>query len=260
MTAHVMTTTAPAPARPPAPPPYAPTWVVAARIVGMAVVAVMLCYGALAVVASFMHRERTSAQDITQPVTRLVARTGTGDVHLHAGAAGQPVHVVTTIADSFGGGDSSARVSSGTLTLTGRCRYPWLPDNCHVDYDVTLPAGTSIDVSSGTGDTTADGLSGVITVGTGTGDITLDNLNSATVRAESGTGDVQLDFGTPPTQVSAHSGTGDISVLVPADGTRYRVTTHTGIGDVAVTVPRDGASARSVEAETGTGDIHLATR
>jgi DNA-binding NarL/FixJ family response regulator len=155
--------TAPAPAEP------QPPWVWALRIIGLAIAGVTLAFGALGVVSAFMHREHTTTREFTQPITRLVADTDNGDVRIRAGADGQPVQVTARVGESFDNARSSETVTDGVLRLTGRCWFILLPDNCGVSYTVTVPAGTVVQVTTGTGDAVVDGTSATITVDTGTG-------------------------------------------------------------------------------------------
>lgn len=254
-----MTVTAPDTA-PPAPAAEPPPWVWALRIIGLAVAGVALTFGVLGVVSMFMHREHTTTQQFTQPITRLVADTDTGDVRIRAGAAGLPVQVTSRVGESFDNARSSATVTDGVLRLTGRCRFIVLPDNCGVSYSVTVPPGTVIMVTTGTGDAVIDGTSETITVNTGTGDVDVRDVQAARVSADTGTGTIQLEFTAAPTDVVAHSGTGDVDITVPDDGSDYRVVTDSGVGDVTDGLQHNDSSTRSIRAETGTGDVRLKTR
>jgi DUF4097 and DUF4098 domain-containing protein YvlB len=146
------------------------------------------------------------------------------------------------------------------LRLTGRCRFIVLPDNCGVSYSVTVPPGTVIMVTTGTGDAVIDGTSETITVNTGTGDVDVRDVQAARVSADTGTGTIQLEFTAAPTDVVAHSGTGDVDITVPDDGSDYRVVTDSGVGDVTDGLQHNDSSTRSIRAETGTGDVRLKTR
>jgi hypothetical protein len=245
--------TAPAPAEP------QPPWVWALRIIGLAIAGVTLAFGALGVVSAFMHREHTTTREFTQPITRLVADTDNGDVRIRAGADGQPVQVTARVGESFDNARSSETVTNGVLRLTGRCWFILLPDNCGVSYTVTVPPGTVVQVTTGTGDAVVDGTSATITVDTGTGDVSVRDVRAARVSAETGTGTVRLEFAAAPEDVVAHSGTGDVDITVPDDGSDYRVVTDSGVGDVTDNLPHNDSSTRSIRAETGTGDVRLKT-
>jgi hypothetical protein len=243
--------TAPAPAEPP------PPWVWALRIIGLAVAGVTLAFGALAVVSTFLHREHTTTREFSQPITRLVAETDNGDVRIRTGAKGLPVQVTTRVGESFDNARSSQTVTDGVLRLTGDCRFIVLPDNCGVSYTVTVPPGTVVQVTTGTGDTVVDGTSETIMVQTGTGDVNVRHTRAARVSADTGTGSIRLEFASAPTDVQAHSGTGDVDITVPDDGSEYRVVTDSGIGDVTDDLRHNDSSTRSIRAETGTGDVRL---
>jgi hypothetical protein len=252
-----MTVTAPATA--PAPAAPQPPWLWALRIVGLAIAGVTLAFGALSVVSTFMHREHTTTREFTQPITRLVADTDNGDVRIRAGAEGVPVQVTARVGESFDNARSSETLTNGVLRLVGRCRFIVLPDNCGVSYTVTVPAGTVVQVSTGTGDAVVHGTSATITISTGTGDVNVRDVSAARVHAQTGTGTVRLEFAAAPTDVVAQSGTGDVDITVPDDGNGYRVVTDSGIGDVTDNLRHNDTSTRSIHAETGTGDVRLNT-
>ena len=131
-----------------------------------------------------------------------------------------------------------------------------------VDVEVELPAGSTLELKTGSGDVVGKGRFGATKAGTGSGDVTFEDLASADVksgsgdlsaravqgeaRAKTGSGDIQLE--------AAHgnadlvSGSGDVSVR-RAEGD---VLAKTGSGDVSI-----GASVGDLEIMTGTGDVTL---
>ncbi len=139
-------------------------------------------------------------------------------------------------------------------------------DEARVDYDITVPSGISVTVSTATAPITADGLSGDVTLSSDTGQITVRNvakvhvhvrgvtapvklssINNGHVEITSSGGAVQLvDVSGPKVYVGTTSGNiayrGDCS-----GGGDYSFTTHSGAIDV--TLPETASfdvSARSV--------------
>ena len=91
---------------------------------------------------------------------------------------------------------------------------------------------------------------------TSSGDIEATGLRSGTVRARTGSGDVDLLFSAAPQDVDAEAGSGDVSVLVPRGG-RYAVEAVTGSGDRSVGVVSHPRAPASLRARTGSGDVSV---
>lgn len=127
-------------------------------------------------------------------------------------------------------------------------------DEAKVDYEITVPAGVSITISTATAPITADGVSGDITLSSDTGQITASNiarshlhvrsvagpvnLNSITlghVDVTSSGGAVQLVNVTGP-KVNVGTGSGNITYQGDCSGGGdYLMTTHSG--NIDMTLP-----------------------
>ncbi len=116
--------------------------------------------------------------------------------------------------------------------------------NISVDYEITVPADTTVRTRSGSGDQTIEGTHGNVDVQTGSGDVKLTNL-AGEVRLQTGSGDVRAH------QISGavHGGTGSGDVEVE----------ETGQGDVDLHTGSGGINARGIQGgfrgETGSGDV-----
>lgn len=131
-----------------------------------------------------------------------------------------------------------------------------------IDVEVALATGSALDVRTGSGDITADGIVGDVRAVTGSGDITIQELASgdlksgsgdlttrtvrARLNAKTGSGDVVLD--TAHGWVDLISGSGDVVVR----RAEARVKAKTGSGDIAI-----AASVDDLDLLTGTGDVDL---
>jgi len=244
--------TVPAPAA--APPPAGPG-VVAWRVVGGIVAAVIVVFAVGGVVASFTEQRRTATKAYPSGLSRIVVETSTGSVDLRAGAAGSVVTVEQSARSSFG---SSAKtqesVTAGVLRLSGDCTGFGI---CSVGYTVTVPPGTAVEVTTSTGSVEAWGLDGDLDVTTSTGSIELTGLRSSRVGVQASTGSVELVFAAAPQDVRAKTSTGSVEVVVPPDGTAYAVLSSTNVGSSDVTVPIDSSSPRRIEAQASTGSVEV---
>ncbi|GAA6525327.1 DUF4097 family beta strand repeat-containing protein [Intrasporangium sp. DVR] len=101
-----------------------------------------------------------------------------------------------------------------------------LPFNASVDVEIDLPASSTVDVRTASGDIQGSGLLADVHAATGAGDIALHELAAADLK----------------------SGSGDIAVQVARNGIRAK----TGSGDVVV-----GQSGGRVDLVSGSGDVHV---
>ncbi len=166
-------------------------------------------------------------------------------------------------------------LSGGTLAIRSSCGSQVLNTNCTRNYVVRLQPTVSLlvvtgqgdvdisgvqgrlDLKSGQGDITVTGRHGAMTASTGQGSISASALGSGPTTVESGQGDVDLRFLTPPTRVSATSGQGSVSIEVPRGFDSYQVHASSGQGSVTNRVNESPTSARIVRATSGQGDVDI---
>ncbi len=114
-------------------------------------------------------------------------------------------------------------------------------------------------VSSGGGNLTAGDLAGHLQFTTDGGDISGTGLTAPTLNAESGGGNVTVAFTKPPATLDITSDGGDVTVLLPDDGTAYNVSTTPDGGDSNVSVQTAGLNtADTINVGSGGGNITIA--
>ncbi len=192
---------------------------------------------------------------VTEKVTELTVETGAGDITVvesdRSGIA------VTERLSWRGADDAKPRtthaVAGERLTLTYDC--PGTIGNCGVTYEVQIPRGVGVKADSGSGRLILRGLSGAVEASTGSGDIEGEDLTGKRAVGKTGSGDVELRFGSVPDDVEVDTGSGNGVVRVPAGA--YNVTAETGSGDELVEVNRDGGSSHKIVVKTGAGDAKV---
>jgi Putative adhesin len=116
--------------------------------------------------------------------------------------------------------------------------------NISVDYEITVPADTTIRARSGSGDQIIEGTHGNVDVQTGSGDVKLSRLNGE-IRLQTGSGNIRAHDISGA--VKGGTGSGDVEIEESGSGD---IDLHTGSGNL---------SARGVQGgfhgETGSGDI-----
>jgi hypothetical protein len=148
---------------------------------------------------------------------------------------------------------STHEVNGDRLTLTFDC--PGLIGNCDVEYRVEVPRGLKVKADSGSGEIVLRGLSGEVEVYTGSGGIDGNGLTAKRLVGETGSGDIEVRFGSTPDDVNLETGSGDGVVWVPTG--KYNVTAETGSGEERVEVNRDGGSPHKVVVRAGSGDVKV---
>jgi DUF4097 and DUF4098 domain-containing protein YvlB len=161
--------------------------------------------------------------------------------------------------------DNKQRVELLTHALPGEKPTA---DEAKVDYDVTVPAGISVDVSTTSAPITADGISSEIGLSSETGQITVHNIAKSHVHARSVTAPVSLqDVTMSRVDIQSTGGTVQLKNVSgqriavgttsgnidyqgdPSGGGNYILTTHSGAIDV--TLPATASVDLSARSTTG---------
>jgi DUF4097 and DUF4098 domain-containing protein YvlB len=195
---------------------------------------------------------------------------GGGSIALHSGAGHQLLvsykdHSAKVEVDQSSS-DNKQRVELLTHALPGEKPTA---DEAKVDYDVTVPAGISVNASTTSGPITADGISSEIGLSSETGQITVHNIAKSHVDVRSVTAPVSLqDVTMSRVDIQSTGGTvqlknvngqrvavgttsGNIDYQGDCSGGgNYILTTHSGAIDV--TLPATASVDLSARSTTGT--------
>jgi len=205
----------------------------------------------------------------------LTVSTGSGYIHISPGS-GTEVHIVGHVhANGWGfGASADDRVhqvvsnppieQTGNIVTIGR-HMDWV-HNVSIDYDITVPHGTQLEASSGSGDLRLQDVGGPLKANTGSGSIQVSGATGI-VALQTGSGDIRADLHAAQ-DVKAHTGSGGIHLQGVA-GSLYA---QTGSGDVEVggqptlgwkiqtgsgsVTLNTGSSRFTLDATTGSGDVH----
>lgn len=186
-------------------------------------------------------------------VTTLVIDDPSGNVQITGGASALSVTEHQSYRDSAP--SSTHTVAAGRMTLGFRCTS----DDCGIDYDVKVPSGVAVQITTTAGDVTLAKVASAIQVTSDAGDITASGLTAPTARFSDEAGDVLIGFAAVPGTVVAASEAGDVTVLLPGSGT-YRVAASSQAGDHHVTVPQSPDSANTVTVTSEAGDVAVRTQ
>jgi hypothetical protein len=231
--------------------------------------------------------------DLAVPVHGRTAAVSVdeGSISARPGPAGQ-LRVRGTLRYSLVPPQLSWQRSPATIALHAHCRVP--TGLCSFDYAVTVPAGARSEFSNGSGNVTASGLAGTVTLSTASGDIhatglsgratisdhsgdiTVTSLSAARVliRNDSGnitghgvssrqltvqdhSGDITVVFTKVPDLVRVTNSSGNITLVFPPGPAAYRVSASTSSGQTSVNVPQSLTSPHVVSATGQSGNITI---
>jgi Toastrack DUF4097 len=215
-------------------------------------------------------QHRTSSYTIGSRVTTLVVTNQAGDVSVTGGSS-DAISVTEHISFRGTAPTTTHRTAAGTLSLHSGCPAA---ETCTVDYTVTAPRTTTVQVSDEAGNITLASLGGPVTVHVNAGRISLSalagpvkatssagsisgqQLSSASASLHVSAGQIDVAFSAPASAITATSDVGAITVRVPGT-VQYNVRADATVGNVDVSVPRSTAASRTITASTKTGSITI---
>jgi DUF4097 and DUF4098 domain-containing protein YvlB len=188
----------------------------------------------------------------------LYVSTGSGNIQVHSGAGNQ-IHVVGHIHAGWGAlGDIKSRIQritdnppimqEGNSIKIGMENDHDLYNHISIDYDISIPTGTALNLKSGSGDVNIDGASPrYLSASSGSGNVTAHGVHGA-AELSAGSGDIVLDEDAPG-DVRAKSGSGSIRI----HGFNGGLNARTGSGDIEASGHLIGAATLA----SGSGNVHL---
>jgi DUF4097 and DUF4098 domain-containing protein YvlB len=212
----------------------------------------ILCVPVLVFARAEGHFERTLS---VSGNVNLDLTTGSGEVNIKTGGANQVVIHARVTSGDWWGGNSEAAVrsveSNPPIAQSGssiRVGYDLPEDAKHhvaISYEVTVPADTTLQINTGSGEISVEGVRAAAKMHTGSGDIRARDLGPQS-RLETGSGSIRIESAAAP--LFASTGSGSIQADLTGSGD---VEVHTGSGGVEVRGVNGGLRAR-----TGSGHIN----
>jgi hypothetical protein len=128
---------------------------------------------------------------------------------------------------------------------------------CAVSYDIQVPRGITVSVTSQNGRIKLASLAGVVLAQTSLGNITATGLTSPSANFTATNGLIDAAFASAPDNVYARTTLGTITILVPGTAS-YHTSLRTKMGTTSVTVPQSASSPHSISADATMGTITIA--
>jgi len=221
-------------------------------------IAVFLSLVALTPVMAFARAEAQFDRTLTvNGAVNLDLTTGSGEVMVKTGGANQVMIRGRVTSSDWWGGNPEAAVRSveanPPIVQTGnsiRIGFNVPEDARHhvaISYEITVPADTTLQVNTGSGEISVEEVRGSAKLHTGSGGIRARDLGKDS-RLETGSGSIRADSVAAP--MFASTGSGSIQADLTGSGD---VEVHTGSGGVDVRGVNGGLRAR-----TGSGHVNVA--
>jgi hypothetical protein len=243
---------------------------------GVSVVILVVIFGGLASVGALLRHDITTTKTFTignQPGLVLTAHSG--DVHIVGGPAGH-ITVVARQLVFIGNNDTipvhynlSSDHNTLTVSVDSSPTFVFFSASSGIDFDVTVPSQTILNVQTSSGDITTQGVNGPMSLTASSGDITTDG-GSGQISLTTSSGDIKASNSSGQMTLSASSGditatnaraSGRSSFQTSSGDITYRGSLapngsydfHASSGDIDLTLP--GSSALQVQATTNSGSI-----
>ncbi|HEY6270801.1 MAG TPA: DUF4097 family beta strand repeat-containing protein [Terriglobales bacterium] len=177
-----------------------------------------------------------------------------GSVTIHAGAGRQVAAVFTSHSDKIEV-DRTVTPDKMRVEIRTHALLDQKPtsEEARVDYDITVPAGVSVTVTTATAPITVDGISGDLDLSSDTGQITVRNVSKIHVHVRGVTAPVSLShISNGHIEVTS---TGGAVQLVDVDGPKVSV--GTGSGNISYRGDCSGGGDYSLTTHSGAIDVSL---
>ncbi|WP_205326749.1 DUF4097 family beta strand repeat-containing protein [Glycomyces sp. YM15] len=234
-------------------------WIVGAVCTGLVLLVAVTATGTWLWWNASPEKSETRSETYTQATTGVDVTVEVGRIELNAAADSLVVG-----SEIRWRGEEPEPIESwtgDTFTAVGECddRFVlfWGGDDCEVNYTLALPGGVAVEAESSLGDIAMDGLDGGIDVETSVGDIEGESLRATETRAEVGVGSIRLTYAEVRGDIYLTTGTGDVEIVLPDDGTTYDVVFETGVGTEHIDIATDPSNSADyvIHVSTGVGDL-----
>ena len=190
----------------------------------------------------------------------LTVSSGSGSIRVEPGAAGT-VRIAARLKGSswLGGGDVEARIrqieknppieQQGSVVRIGRFPDSDAARNISISYEISVPADTKIEATTGSGGITISAIAGPAAVKSGSGSVTIGRVGGK-VEATTGSGSIEV---AGAANLEASTGSGSIHATAVAGPTRANsgsgsiTIAQTGKGDVDVSAASGGITLTGVD-------------
>jgi hypothetical protein len=233
----------------------------------------MLGYGSTQTVGLLAHQRRHAHTVISTPVRAMDVSSGAGRLRIQA-TTDPNITIDASISDGLFSPTHHESVQGDVLVIRSSC-VPTFNTFCTVNYTIRVPQGLSIkarssgdaisvtglngdlDLSSSGGGVRVNGGGGRMHLSSSGGPINATGISSDTVSTNSSGGGIHVSFAQPPSNVSASSSGGAVTIDLPNTGDAYHVQASSSGGSTHTDVRIDPTSPRLVKAHSSGGGVRV---
>ena len=185
-------------------------------------------------------------------------RVQSGDVTV-VGGSQSGVLITTSNRSAFGHGPREHRsLSAGIVQISSTCPRLVL-GSCAASYRIDVPDDVPISVRAENGSVRLESYHGSADIATNRGAITVEGYCGFVLGAASASGNVTVSSACSPEQLTLRSGSGNVSVVVPAGNYRIQAASNTGAQSVKGLLNDDGAPW-AIQALSNSGTVRVAAQ
>jgi hypothetical protein len=170
--------------------------------------------------------------------------------------AGQSASQISVVERPAGDATSDHTVAGSTGTLSSHCPEGTNLNDCHMDYQITMPPSAALNVDATAGQVSLQGGLTEAQIKTAAGEVSGTGLGPGSYTVETQAGKVNLTFTSAPALAKVTTSAGTIDVTVPGNAS-YRVSASSEVGDSDIKVPNDGAATNVIDLHADLGSISL---
>lgn len=225
------------------PKPHRAAWLIGGGVfTGLVLLLALTVVGVRVWAASVPEETASHTETYPQTVTGVDLDIDIGTMHLTGGDGDLRVRLDKT----WTGTEPQAHQElsdAGVLEARAECRDDLLfwtvQSRCETDYSVEVPSGADTVVRADVGEIVIDGLEGRLHVASSVAGISAQHLRTTGTSIESDVGEIELSFDEVLGDIDVTAEFGDVTILVPDDGTTYDVRIDTELGEGLVHIDTD---------------------
>lgn len=180
---------------------------------------------------------------VSNPVgTVRVIASGSPEIHVTQRPTGNPT--------------AYRQAAGSTATIGSHCPGGIRVGDCHMDFQIQMPAGAALNVVGDAGRVILSGGLAKTQINTHAGEVSGTGLGRGPVTVATQAGAVDLRFSSPPALAKVTTDAGAINVTVPPGGA-YRVSASSGVGDKDVKVPNDANATNLIDLRAHVGSVSV---
>ncbi|MCG5215828.1 DUF4097 family beta strand repeat-containing protein [Streptosporangium soli] len=202
--------------------------------------------------------EDVVSYDVTDKVAALYVEADSGTVDV-VESDRQGIRVTERLSWSRNKPETSHKVQGDTLGLTFTCPTTWgwgaLGVTCDVSYQVEVPKGLRVKVSSDSGVLTLKNLSGEVEATTDSGTVEASGLTGKQVVTKTDSGDMNLAFAGRPDKVTTSTDSGNTVIHVPQGP--YNIVAKTESGEKDIKAASAPSAQHAIELSSDSGSMEV---